>query len=243
MQTEVLIHPDRQALSAAVSSYVVLLADQAMAKRKRFCLALSGGSQMEILGPGLVAESLRSDINWTGWHVFWADERCVPPTSPESNYGSARDRLFQYVNIPSQQIYFPDCSAGAPEAAKAYTLILKQVFRPGAGRLPRFDLILLGIGEDGHTASLFPGHPLLRETRPWVAPVFNAPKPPSERITMTLPLINNARHIVFVVSGAGKKSILSEILKPGIHGQKIPAGLVNPHHGDLRWFADREAWS
>jgi 6-phosphogluconolactonase len=241
MRTGVVIHPNREALSAAVCSFVVLLATEAIEKRKRFCLALSGGSLMEILSPQLVAESLRTTINWAGWHVFWVDERCVPPTSPESNFGFANQHLFKYVNIPGHQIYFPDCSGGAREAAEAYTLILKQIFRPGAGRLPRFDLILLGIGKDGHIASLFPGHPLLNETQYWVAPVFNAPKPPPVRMTMTLPLINNARHILFVVSGLGKKAILSEILKPGPHRRKFPAGLVNPHRGDLRWFVDTEA--
>ncbi|MBI4764679.1 MAG: 6-phosphogluconolactonase [Deltaproteobacteria bacterium] len=241
MRTEVVIHPNRQSLSTAVSSYVILLAAQAIEKRKHFYVALSGGSLMEILSPQLVAESLRTAINWKGWHVFWADERCLPPTSLESNFGFANQHLFKYVNIPGNQIYFLDCSGAAWEAAEAYTLTLKQVFRPGAGRLPRFDLILLGIGEDGHIASLFPGHPLLNETQYWVAPVFNAPKPPPVRMTMTLPLINNARHILFVVSGLGKKAILSEILKPGPHRRKFPAGLVNPGRGDLKWFVDSEA--
>jgi 6-phosphogluconolactonase len=241
METEIVIHPNREALGAAVSSYVVLVAAQAIEKRKRFCIALSGGSLMKILSPQLIAESLRTAINWRGWNVFWADERCVPPASPESNYGLAKNQLFKHVDIPPDQIHSLDCSRGALDAAEVYTLTLDQVFQPGAGRLPRFDLILLGIGEDGHTASLFPDHPLLQETQHWVAPVFNAPKPPPVRITMTLPLINNARHIAFVVSGAGKKAVLFEILEPGPHRRELPAGLIKPHDGDLRWFVDTEA--
>jgi len=113
-----------------------------------------------------------------------------------------------------------------------------HVFQPEADQFPRFDLLLLGAGEDSHTASLFPGHPLLQETDCWVAPVFDAPKPPSHRITLTLPVINNARHVVFVVSGAKKNAILSEILNPGCHRQKLPAALVNPSNGNLQWFLD-----
>jgi len=241
MGKDILIHPDRESLAAAVSSCLVSQAAQAIAKRKRFCLALSGGSLMELLSPRLVADSIRTTINWSGWHVFWADERCVPPTSPESNFGFAKQQLFKYINIPFHQIHFPDCSQGAWEAARAYAQTLKQILRPGAGRFPRFDLILLGVGEDGHTASLFPGHPLLQETRLWVAPVFDAPKPPPVRITMTLPVINNACHIVFVVFGVGKKSIMSQILDPAPHRQKFPAELVNPSRGGLQWFVDTEA--
>lgn len=240
MEAEILIHPDRETLAAAVSSCLVSHAAEAIAKRKRFYLALSGGSLMELLSPRLVAESIRTTINWAGWHVFWADERCVPPTSPESNFGFAKQHLFKYLHIPSRQIHFPDCTQGAGEAARAYARTMNQVLRPGTGRFPRFDLILLGVGEDGHTASLFPGHSLLQETRLWVAPVFDAPKPPPVRITMTLPVINNARHIVFVVFGAGKKSVMSRILDPAPQRQKFPAELVNPRRGGLQWFVDTE---
>jgi 6-phosphogluconolactonase len=240
---EIVIYPNREALSAGVSAHVVLLAEQAIMKRMCFYIALSGGSLMEIIGPPLVAKPLRDEIDWSGWHIFWADERCVPPTSPESNYGIANQKLFRQVNIPFNQIHPLDSSLGASEAAEAYEATLNKVFQPRAGRIPRFDLILLGIGEDGHTASLFPNHPLLNERRRWVAPIFDAPKPPPVRVTLTLAVINNARHIVFVAAGAGKKAILSEILGPGIHRRKLPAALVNPHHGDLRWFVDAASFT
>lgn len=238
---EIVIHPNREALSLGVSSHVALLAARAVVKRKRFYIALSGGSLMTILCPPLITEPLRDEIDWSGWHIFWADERFVPPTSPESNYGDANQQLFRHVNIPFNQIHPLDSKLGVSEAAVAYQATLNKVFRPGAGRLPRFDLILLGIGEDGHTASLFPNHPLLKETQHWVAAIFDAPKPPPVRVTLTLPVINNARHIVFVAAGAGKKAILSEILGPGIHRRKLPATLVNPSQGDLRWFLDTDS--
>jgi 6-phosphogluconolactonase len=235
---EIIIHPNREALAVGVASQVVLLAEQALLERKRFYIALSGGSLMTILGPPLVAEPLRDKVDWSGWHIFWADERCVPPSSPESNYGLAYQQLFRYVNIPINQIHPLDSTLGASEAAESYQATLDKVFQPGAGRLPRFDLILLGIGEDGHIASLFPNHPLLNERQHWVAAIFDAPKPPPVRVTLTLPIINNARHIVFVAAGDGKKAILSEILGTGIHRRNLPAALVNPSHGDLRWFVD-----
>jgi 6-phosphogluconolactonase len=235
---EIIIHPSREALAVGVASQVVRLAAQAIVKRKRFYIALSGGSLMTILGPSLAAEPLRDKVDWSGWHIFWVDERYVPPTSPESNYGLAYQQLFRHVNIPFNQIHPLDSKLGASEAAEAYEATLNKVFQPRAGRIPRFDLILLGIGEDGHIASLFPNHPLLSERQHWVAAIFDAPKPPPVRVTLTLPVINNARHIVFVAAGDGKKAILSEILGPGIHRRNLPAALVNPNQGDLRWFVD-----
>ena len=205
---EIVIHPNRESLSVGVSSHVALLAAQAILKRKRFYIALSGGSLMEILCPPLVTKPLRDEINWSGWHIFWADERCVPPTNPESNYGLANQQLFRHVNIPFNQIHPLDSTLGASEAAEAYQSTMNKVFQPRAGRLPRFDLILLGIGEDGHIASLFPNHPLLNETRRWVATIFDAPKPPPVRVTLTLPVINNARHIVFVAARCRKEGYI-----------------------------------
>jgi 6-phosphogluconolactonase len=241
MRLAIVIHLTLEELSGAAASHVVRLAAQAMSERGRFCVALSGGSVMKIICPQLVAEPLRTNVDWSGWHVFWADERCVPPISTESNYGVANRLLLRHVNIPRGQIYALDDTRGAPEAAEAYESILTRVFQPGADRLPRFDLILLGIGEDGHTASLFPDHPLLSETDRWVAPVSDAPKLPPERVTLTLPVINNARHVVFVAAGAEKRSILCEVLGPGSHRQRLPAALVNPSDGDLQWFVDAAA--
>lgn len=241
MRPTIVIHLTLEELSAAAAGHVVRLAAQAMAERGRFCVALSGGSVMKIICPQLIAEPLRTDVDWSGWHVFWADERCVPPISPESNYGGANRLFLRHVDIPRDQIYAVDNTLEAPEATKAYESILTRVFQPGAGRLPRFDLIVLGIGEDGHTASLFPDHPLLNETDRWVAPVLDAPKPPPERVTLTLPVINNARHVVFVAAGAEKRSILCEVLGTGSHLQRLPATLVNPSDGDLQWFVDAVA--
>jgi 6-phosphogluconolactonase len=235
------IRPTVEDLSVAAADHVVRLAEKATAERGRFCIALSGGSVMKMICPWLVAEPLRTDAGWSAWHVFWVDERCVPLRSPESNYGVANRLLFRHVDIPRDQIYALDDTLGPIEAAEAYEAVLQKVFRPVAGRPPRFDLVLLGIGEDGHTASLFPGSSLLHETKRWVAPVFGAPKPPPVRVTLTLPVINNARHVLFVATGGGKKPILSEVFKPSLRRSRLPAELVVPSDGDIHWFMDEAA--
>lgn len=239
-ETEVNIFPSRDELSVALAVHVAHLAEIACAEQGRFYVAFSGGSLMQIISPALCSKHLRESIDWSRWHVFWVDERWVPWSSSESNYGLARDLLFSRVGIPPEQIYGTDNSLSPSETAKEYESILRTVFQPKSGRIPRFDLILLGVGEDGHTASLFPDHPLLNETRAWVAPVFNAPKPPPIRITMTLPVINNADNVVFVATGSSKTDILSTVLGLKEH-QRLPAQLVHPSDGELQWFIDREA--
>ncbi len=238
---QIMIFSNRQELSAAVSAHLAYLAKQSCRERGAFYIALSGGSLMEIVGPGLASQPLRKDVDWARWHVFWVDERCVPHASPESNYGAADHLLFRHVGIPRRQIHATDDTLGPAEAAKAYEFVLARVFTLWAGRVPRFDLILLGIGEDGHTASLFPGHPLLSETRSWVAPVYDAPKPPPERVTLTLPVINNARHVVFVALGESKAPAVAVAVSPSQDDSLSPARQVNPTEGDVRWFLDLHA--
>jgi 6-phosphogluconolactonase len=241
LQPKINIYTDRNALSAALSAHVACLAAKAFRVRGRFCVALSGGSLMDIITPSLSSTFLHSTVNWSSWHVFWTDERWVPWNSPESNYGVAVQRFFSRVSIPDEQIHAADDSLSPSETAKAYESVLAKVFQPGAGQAPRFDLILLGVGEDGHTASLFPNHPVLDETRRWVVAVLDAPKPPLIRITMTLPVINNARNVVFVAAGPGKANILSKVLNPNGNQPELPFQRVNPSDGELQWCIDRAA--
>ena len=235
------IFPSILELAEAAATSVSRLSTQAVAARGRFTLALSGGSLPKILCPPLVAEPRRAQIDWSAWHVFWADERCVPLTDPESNYRLAREVLFDHVDIPPAQIYALDDSLDPAAAAAAYQSGLAQLFQPGPGRLPRFDLILLGLGDDGHTASLFPRHPLLNETERWVAPIFDSPKPPPERITLTLPVINNARRVIFIAGGAGKADILSQLFDSTLPPDTFPAQMVQPAGGQPTWFVDEAA--
>ncbi len=241
LRPKVNIYANRDALSVALSAHVVRLAAKAFEEKGRFRVALSGGSLMDIIIPSLSSNPLRDTVNWSSWHVFWADERWVPWSSPESNYGVAAQRFFCRVTIPDEQIYATDDSLNPSETAKAYESVLAKVFQPGTGQVPRFDLMLLGVGEDGHTASLFPNHPVLNETLRWVVPVLEAPKPPPIRITMTLPVINNARNVFFVAAGPGKSNIMSKLLKPGGKQPELPAQRVKPSDGELQWFVDRAA--
>ncbi len=235
-----LIFPTTQALGQTAAKFVTQLANQAMATRGRFTVALSGGSLPGIISSPLMVEALHSQMDWSAWHVFWADERCVPLEHPDSNYRLAREQLFDHVNIPANQIYPINETLPPTEAAAAYQEIMAQVFQP-SGPYPRFDLILLGMGEDGHTASLFPRHPLLAETGRWVAPIFDSPKPPPQRITLTLPVINHAEHVMFVTTGASKANLLPPALNATTDPGLIPAQMVQPLNGQLTWFVDEAA--
>jgi 6-phosphogluconolactonase len=235
------IYPAKRQISAALASRIARLAEQAKAKQGRFTVALSGGSLLKIISSALINRPPDSKIDWASWEIFWADERCVPLSSPDSNFAAASSLLFKQLQIPWPQIHVPDTALGAQAAAQAYQHTIQEVLQPGPGRLPRFDLILLGMGQDGHTASLFPGHALLQEKQKWAAPVFDAPKPPPERITLTLPVINQAREVIFVVTGSEKASALRAVLDNQESSQILPAALVNPTHGNLMWFVDQAA--
>ena len=165
----------------------------------------------------------------------------MPLTSPDSNYGLAQEHLFRHVPLLETNIYALAEELGPEGAADKYEAYLRTFFAPPPGRFPRFDLILLGMGEDGHTASLFPGHPALDETRRWVVPIADSPKPPPERVTLTLPVINNARNVIFVTAGAGKAPALGEVLGSGTVGKGLPAWRVSPKDGTLQWFVDADA--
>ncbi len=241
LRPKISIFPDRRELTAALSAYVAQTAAASSRARGRFCVALSGGSLMEMLAPALSKPPLRDRIDWSAWHVFWADERWVPHSSPDSNSDVARKRLFSHVAIPEERLHCVDDSQSPDDTAQAYESEMRNVFQVETGAFPRFDLVLLGLGEDGHTASLFPGFPALKEARRWVVPVFNAPKPPPVRVTLTLPVINYARSVVFVAAGAGKANILTKVLDPKRAQSKLPAKRVKPSDGELHWFVDQAA--
>ncbi len=241
MKPEIIVSADREGTGEAAATRVALLAAQAVSVRGIFTIALSGGSLMEMVAPCLLEYSRRGSIKWPAWNVFWADERCVPLTSPESNYALAQEHLFRHVPLLETNIYELAEERGSDGAAEAYEARLRSFFAPPPGRFPRFDLILLGMGEDGHTASLFPGHPALEETRRWVVPVTDSPKPPPERVTLTLPVLNNARNVIFVTAGEAKAPLLRQVLEPDTEEKALPAARVSPCDGALQWFVDADA--
>lgn len=222
---------------AAAARLVAELASESLDQRGRFTVAFSGGSLPQLICPPLVADR---QIDWSGWHVFWADERFVPLTHAESSYRLVREALFDQVPIPSNQIIpMSETVADVESAAAIYQQMMRAIFHTLPNQWPCFDCILLGMGPDGHIASLFPNHPLLHESTRWVAPIRDSPKPPPERITFTLPLLNAARHLVFVVTGANKADNLQTA--QGDPTPAVPASLVRPSTGEVHWFVDEAA--
>jgi 6-phosphogluconolactonase len=203
-------------------------------------LALSGGSTPEPLYELLGTDPWRAQVNWPDTQVFLADERFVPADDPQSNYRMIRETLLMHVPIPEGNVHpVPTESESAEQAAAVYEQTIKTVLGGRENDIPRFDLSLLGMGDNGHTASLFPGSPLLQESKRLVASEYVA-EVKMWRITMTLPLINRARLIIFLVSGAKKAQVLREVLAE--HPQTTyPARLVRPVDGTLQWLVDRAA--
>jgi 6-phosphogluconolactonase len=227
---------------AAVFLFVTLAA-KAVAERGGFFCSLSGGTTPLAGYRVLAAPQISSKVDWPKVHVFWGDERCVPEGHPDRNDEAALEALLRRVPIPSENIH--RVPATQPDAAQLYEADLRGVFSslplkesPVSSDIPRFDLILLGMGPDGHTASLFPGHPAVGETARLVVRVDGAPKPPPSRITFTLPLINAARHVVFLVTGKDKNAALRRVLNGD---PALPAARVAPRDGTLAFLADAAA--
>lgn len=200
----------------------------------------SGGTTPEATYRELAARG-RPRVDWSKIHLFWGDERCVPPHHPESNFGMTKNALLDRIEIPASNVHRIPGEASPPaKAAVAYEVELRDHFAEEGRR--GLDVVLLGLGADGHTASLFPGDPVLEETERWVRHV-TAPEGyfPASRITLTLPLLNQARCIVFLAAGDGKKAAVAEILDPGEGGRRdLPAARVEPRER-LVWFLDRAA--
>jgi len=241
------VFEDRDDLATSLADYVAGLSKSATEGRGAFTVVLSGGSLIHQLRK-LTEPPYLDSVDWGRWHVFWVDERVVAKNHPDSNYKLAYDGLLSKVPIVPGHVYAINDSLSAEGAAEDYETGLKQLAKTGildaskSGDFPTFDLILLGIGPDGHIASLFPGHPLLSEKEKWVTFIRDSPKPPPERITFTLPVINAAANIAVVVTGAGKADALKKgFLGDELHNDLLPVQMVSPKSGNLTWFADKAA--
>ncbi len=225
----------------AAAELFAKLGAEAVRQRGGFFVALAGGSSYRTCHRLLAEGSLSPPVDWPRVHVFFGDERCVPEGHPERNDRAASETLLARVAIPPGNIHRVE--AMAPDGAERYEAEIRRVVgarRDGAPaeRVPSFDLVFLGLGPDGHTASLFPGHPSVDEEERLVLKVSGAPKPPPSRVTVTLPLLNAARCVAFLVTGRDK----AEALFAAMIGQRtIPAGRVTPLFGSLLFLADREA--
>ena len=229
---------DAEYLAEEAVRRVVARGSAAVEERGRFVVALAGGSTPKATYRRLAEETRvgrRHDadrIDWSRTEVFWGDERCVPPTDPDSNYRMARETLLDHVDIPAERVHRVRGEIPPAEGAAAYRRELASVL----GEQGRFDLILLGLGSDGHTASLFPGTPVVEERDKSAVAVF-VQKLASWRITLTLPVINRARHVFFLVSGARKAEALARVQA----GERLPAAFVRPGDGTLTWLVDQKA--
>jgi len=231
-----------QDLFQAAAEEVIRVATDAVAQRGRFTIALSGGSTPKNLYT-LIAANASTTLPWAQMFFFWGDERHVTPNDPDSNYGMAREALLSKVAIPPGNVFpIPAEKEDAVAAAEAYEQTVRKFFALDAGDLPRFDLILLGMGPDGHTASLFPESAALQEKSRLVVANW-VEKLKASRITFTLPVLNAARCVAFLVSGADKAAAVHEVLEGSAPAEKYPSKLVQPTNGKLIWFLDRAAAS
>ena len=236
---EIRIFDGLEPLSWAAASRLEEQARVKAIEKKPFSVALSGGSTPKLLYELLGSSTFAGRVRWPNLQLFQVDERCVPPDDPQSNYRMIRQALLESVSLPVEN--FHRMAADRPDreqAAREYAEELASVLHPAPGEWPRLDLIFLGIGPDGHTASLFSGSAALDERTAWVAPNFAA-QLDSFRLTLTLPVLNNAAHVIFLVAGADKAETLRQVLE-GPEGQ-FPAQLIQPTHGRLSWFLDESA--
>lgn len=235
------VYDDAGALAQAAAAIFVEAARDVVARRGAFFVALSGGSTPRALFQLLAQPPYREQVDWSRTHVFWGDERCVPPNDPESNYRMAREALLFHVPIPAHQVYrMPGESADPAAGAALYEMTMRRAFALAPGEQPRFDLILLGMGPDGHTASLFPHTEALRVRERLVVANYVS-KLASTRITMTAPVLNAAATVAFLVAGSDKAAALAAVLEGPRDPETYPAQLVQPVHGTLYWLVDRAA--
>ena len=234
-------YPDAHGLAHAAAEHFMAIASEAIAARGRFSVALAGGSTPRPLYEHLATGKLASQLPWSSVHVFWGDERCVPPDHPDGNYAMAREALLDHVPIPPPNVHRIRGEMDPTEAAVVYERTLRQFFVPGPEpEMVTFDLVLLGMGTDGHTASLFPGSDLLDEQRRWVA-AHHADQARGWRVTLTPVAINAARHVTFLVCGAAKAEILRQVLAGARQPDPLPAQVIAPKSGELLWLMDSAA--
>lgn len=237
---QVLVCKDEHAIFTQAAEMFAQLAAEAIALYGRFTVALSGGSTPKSMYQ-LLAKDYQDRIEWSKVHLFWGDERSVPPTDDQSNYRMANEAMISKLPIPTGQVYRMTAEAVDMEAeALNYEAIVRRVFQLSEGEMPAFDLFLLGMGDDGHTASLFPGTQALTETKRMVV-VNWVEKFHTNRMTFTTSAINNSRNVLFMTAGAKKQAPLKEVLAGEYNPQLYPSQLIKPTEGNLIWLVDEGA--
>jgi len=235
--TAIRVLPDADALAEAAARLVAEYAQAAIAARGRYSLALSGGSTPRALHMRLAAPPLRDQVDWQRVHFFFGDERSVPPDDEQSNYHMAYTTLLSKVGVPESNVHRMRGELDPTEAARLYADELHAYFGTES---PNFDLILLGMGDNGHTASLFPGLTAVHEQTRWVVAEY-VPEVSMWRITLTPVVLNAARSDAFLVSGFAKADMLKRVLEGPYMPSELPAQVVRPTTGELLWLVDQAA--
>jgi 6-phosphogluconolactonase len=235
---DVRVFDDAEAVARAAAARFAELAAESIAARGAFSVALAGGTTPRRVYELLAGEEWRGRVEWEKVHVFFGDERCVPADHADSNYRMANETLLSRVPLPVENVHRMEGRGDAAANASLYEDELRAFFAE-SGR-PRFDLLLLGMGDDGHTLSLFPHTAALGETSLWVAANY-VEKLGAWRVTLTAPAANSARHVIFLVTGAGKAERLREVLLGQSDPERLPSRLIRPADGRLEWMVDEAA--
>jgi len=240
LQWTIAVTEDEAAMAHKAADVFMETARDRIKKSGHFSVAVSGGSTPRPMHRLLAEDPHDSSRVWEKTHLFWVDERCVPQDDPASNYGMARGDFVEAVAIPERQVHPMKGIVEPDRGATDYEKTLRSFFCAKQDAFPRFDLICLGIGTDGHTASLFPDHPALNETRRWVVAVKGG-HPDVWRLTLTLPVLNAARKVMFLVSGGNKRDVVTKVFQNDPSG--LPARRIQPGAGAVTWMLDEDAAS
>jgi len=234
---EIRIFADFEALSRAAAELFVDISRKSVAAEGRFAVVLAGGHTPKRTYELLARPPFSRQVPWERCHIFWGDERCVPPEDARSNARMAKEALLDQVPVPPDHIYPILCTENPRQAAERYEGLLQRFFDGGP---PRFDLIFLGLGENGHTASLFPETQVLTETQRWAADV-TVKEGDLVRVTLTAPILNLGKTVAFLVSGKNKAQVFRQVMKGAAGPEHLPARLIRPEPGKLLWLVDRPA--
>ncbi len=237
MNKNIHAYPNKEKLVAATTERIADCIEQAIQQNGLCNMALSGGNTPGGIFSLLASSPYRDRLDWSRLHLFWGDERMVSPEHQDSNYRLVQETLLEHIKIPHENVHRMRGEIAPEEAAAEYAELLHDHFKESP---PCFDLMLLGLGEDGHTASLFPGTDAVEECEKNAVAVF-VPKLDAWRVTLTLPVLNAARKILFLVSGISKSEMVQRIMGNKQPDKEIPASMVNPQNGEIRWMLDSDA--
>ena len=240
-QPHLIILNDAHEVYVRAAEEIAHIAGESICTHGEFTFCLSGGSTPAATYD-LLATRFNLSVDWKEVQFYWGDERCVPPDHPESNFGMTNRTMLSKLALRPEQIHRMRGEDPPPQAAAAYERELKKCFGLSESEFPRFDLILLGLGDNRHTASLFPGDPALHETQRMVVAV-EVDAEPRKRLTITPPVINNAQRVMFLVAGQGKAAAVKDVIEGPRDPDKFPAQIVDPHEGELIWILDKAAAS